>query len=423
MKDYNKDDISLLFAKRKYGEIFHVLSNKSVEKLDEDTFRQVGIEAAAMPKGSMRGDILGTFETQREKFAPDMKIEELKPPAIKPKRKSMKRLAMVATALLISSPFAAFALNRDAIETEAAGADDRTAKIVEHVDKDMDYDSDELKIYNAETDDYLTFEVPNIAEELGEYELGAVVPEDVVALEEESVVVPDEDVILDEDAVIGDEAYGSVRGALDAIATETVEVPELGEMATIIDEVPEIASWRLEAVETARTLLGTPYLWGGKPSNSGWFDVTGEVPRSEVRGLDCSGFTKWIFGEILGDFSNRDLVHFGAGTWKQSNHNPQIPFEEVQPGDLAFNSRHSHVGMVTGFNENGDMMVIHSSGSQGGVVETPLRYYRGAPNENMVFSVFYRPHDGLISALEATMAAREIAAGGRQDNREYGGIR
>lgn len=107
-----------------------------------------------------------------------------------------------------------------------------------------------------------------------------------------------------------------------------------------------IEATRQSLVETAKTMLGAPYLWGG----------------TSTKGMDCSGFTKTIYfmnGVIIPrDASQQVLAGKSVDTSKG--------FENLVPGDLLFFGRPAtenspqrvvHVGMWIGDNE-----FIHSSG-------------------------------------------------------------
>ncbi|HET6527483.1 MAG TPA: NlpC/P60 family protein [Balneolaceae bacterium] len=107
-----------------------------------------------------------------------------------------------------------------------------------------------------------------------------------------------------------------------------------------------VEATRQGLVETAKTMLGTPYLWGG----------------TSTKGVDCSGFTKTIY------FMNGWIIPRDAN--QQARAGKKIDtsngFENLVPGDLLFFGRPAtdstsrsivHVGMWIGNNE-----FIQSSG-------------------------------------------------------------
>jgi cell wall-associated NlpC family hydrolase len=99
-------------------------------------------------------------------------------------------------------------------------------------------------------------------------------------------------------------------------------------------------------VNTSKTLMGLPYLWGGTSS----------------KGVDCSGFTKTIYflnGMVIPRDASQQIA---TGEEVDSTRN----FENLNPGDLLFFGRPAtattkervvHVGMWIGNNE-----FIHASG-------------------------------------------------------------
>ncbi len=101
-----------------------------------------------------------------------------------------------------------------------------------------------------------------------------------------------------------------------------------------------------DLVETSKTLMGLPYLWGGTSS----------------KGVDCSGFTKTVYflnGFVLPRDASQQIK---AGVEVDSTKN----FENLIPGDLLFFGRKAtdstserviHVGMWIGNNQ-----FIHSMG-------------------------------------------------------------
>ncbi|MBN2681508.1 MAG: C40 family peptidase [Bacteroidales bacterium] len=94
----------------------------------------------------------------------------------------------------------------------------------------------------------------------------------------------------------------------------------------------------ISIVETAKSFLETPYLWGGK----------------NPFGIDCSGLTQIVY-KINGVFLPRDAS-------KQVELGRTLNFlNEAKPGDLAFFDNDegiiTHVGILLGSNK-----IIHASG-------------------------------------------------------------
>ena len=107
--------------------------------------------------------------------------------------------------------------------------------------------------------------------------------------------------------------------------------------------------------ESARELLGTRYKWAG---------ITPE------KGLDCSGFVKYVFAKLGIDLPHRaaELAKLGGSITKDTS--------AMQPGDLLVfgkGKRISHVGMYIG-----DGKMIHASSSNKSVVETSVVKFRPA---------------------------------------------
>lgn len=133
-------------------------------------------------------------------------------------------------------------------------------------------------------------------------------------------------------------------------------------------------------LETALSLVGkVPYFWGGK-SPAGWNDewntpklVTsaGSSSTGTIRpyGLDCSGFTSWIYDTALG-------IDIGAGTGGQYPKTTAVSAEDLQIGDLGFlagsgGGGWNHVLMFAGYGSGGERMWVHSSSGSGVVLNSP----------------------------------------------------
>lgn len=136
---------------------------------------------------------------------------------------------------------------------------------------------------------------------------------------------------------------------------------------------------RESIVLTAYQLLGkVTYFWGGKCLVLGWDSrwgtpTTVTAPGSGSTGkvlpfgLDCSGFVDWTFYNAT---SGAYLPGRGGGAASQHGYCTNIAWSDALPGDLVFYADDSHVGIVCGYDSVGNILVIHCSGGQNGVVVT-----------------------------------------------------
>ena len=135
---------------------------------------------------------------------------------------------------------------------------------------------------------------------------------------------------------------------------------------------------RKHILTTALSLVGkVPYFWGGK-SAPGWNDAwntprlvtaAGSATTGTIRpyGLDCSGFTTWVFNTAVG-------VEIGAGCNGQYPNTYGISASELLPGDLGFladDDGWGHVLIFAGYDADGTRMWVHSSGGIGVILNTP----------------------------------------------------
>lgn len=150
---------------------------------------------------------------------------------------------------------------------------------------------------------------------------------------------------------------------------------------------------RKHILSTALSLVGkVPYFWGGK-SDAGWNDewntpkvvtATGSSATGTILpyGLDCSGFTDWVFKTAMG-------VSIKAGSWNQWDNSYAITEADLLPGDLGFMAVPgtvpvNHVLMYAGVDESGKRMWVHCSSGIGVGLNSPnyVAYYRRPINVN-----------------------------------------
>lgn len=136
---------------------------------------------------------------------------------------------------------------------------------------------------------------------------------------------------------------------------------------------------RRAVVETACKLVGkVNYFWGGKSRVIGWDSRWGTIQKVwadgssttgtyRPYGLDCSGFVDWVFYNIS---DGAYTIGHGGGAHAQHTYCTAITWAEAQPGDLVFYSEDTHVGIVGGWDENGNILIIHCASGYNNVVVT-----------------------------------------------------
>lgn len=134
---------------------------------------------------------------------------------------------------------------------------------------------------------------------------------------------------------------------------------------------------RKAVIQTAMQLVGkVGYFWGGKSSVIGWDNrwgtpmevwADGSSTTGTIRafGLDCSGYVDWVFNN-----AHSYVIGHGGGAASQHAYCANISWDEAQIGDLAFYPDDSHVGIVCGFDENGDVLIVHCASGYNSVVIT-----------------------------------------------------
>ncbi len=136
---------------------------------------------------------------------------------------------------------------------------------------------------------------------------------------------------------------------------------------------------RRAVVETACQLVGkVSYFWGAKSLVLGWDSRWGTIQKVwadgssttgtyRPYGLDCSGFVDWTFYNASG---GAYVLGHGGGAAMQHTYCAPITWADAIPGDLVFNPEDSHVGIVGGRDEAGNLLIIHCASGYNCVVIT-----------------------------------------------------
>ncbi len=131
-----------------------------------------------------------------------------------------------------------------------------------------------------------------------------------------------------------------------------------GYMSTIEEKKAAVAAekarkeaLRASIVASASSYIGNPYVYGGNDPHTG---------------VDCSGFTRYILGNIAGVYLNRTAA-------AQSSQGKTVSAAEARPGDLVFYSNGSNVNHVAIYVGNGQ--VVHASNERVGITRSDM-YYR-----------------------------------------------
>lgn len=150
--------------------------------------------------------------------------------------------------------------------------------------------------------------------------------------------------------------------------------------ADIIKNLPaELAPERREVIKTACSLVGkVNYFWGGKSLVMGWDSRWDTVQRVTADGsastgtyrpygLDCSGFVDWVFYNVT---DGGYIIGHGGGAASQHTYCTAISWADALPGDLVFYPDDTHVGIVAGWDEDGNILIVHCASGYNNVVIT-----------------------------------------------------
>lgn len=150
--------------------------------------------------------------------------------------------------------------------------------------------------------------------------------------------------------------------------------------AELLRHLPDdLSPERRAVIETACKLVGkVNYFWGGKSLMLGWDSHWGTIQKVWAAGspstgtyrpygMDCSGFVDWVFYNMSG---GSYIIGHGGGARMQHSYCTPISWSQAQPGDLVFYPEDTHVGIVGGWDESGNIQIIHCASGQNNVVIT-----------------------------------------------------
>ena len=155
--------------------------------------------------------------------------------------------------------------------------------------------------------------------------------------------------------------YGLTISAINL--AQPLSIDEVNYYMSLLDA--EVSYQRRDIIEYALNSVGrVPYYWGGKPYGGGygsnsfgtvtWPDEKGRV----LRGLDCSGWINWIYWSVTGSSLHGESTGTLVGCGRR------IQRSELQPGDIIIRTgADAHVVMFLDWTQNGNMLVIHETGS------------------------------------------------------------
>ena len=150
--------------------------------------------------------------------------------------------------------------------------------------------------------------------------------------------------------------------------------------ADILRNLPaDLSPERREVIKTACSLVGkVNYFWGGKSLVMGWDSRWGTLRKVTAEGssstgtyrpygLDCSGFVDWVFYNAM---EGTYIIGHGGGAASQHSYCTAISWADALPGDLVFYPDDTHVGIVVGWDESGNVLIVHCASGYNNVVIT-----------------------------------------------------
>lgn len=196
--------------------------------------------------------------------------------------------------------------------------------------------------------------------------------EDEIKYEITLLTNPDYEAVLKDFVGLSDEHIGYVMQLYEASYLAGLYGYTFEFADVILPEIVVGSVTREELARVAASIIGHPYLMGGKSSEAG-------APTGP---LDCSGYVDWVYVQCFGiPVGNGGTVPEGvsvSGTAIQWFASEEISQKDLKVGDLGFvrnpasikNGQVNHVGIYLG-NYDGKDYWIHCGGSAYGTADTP----------------------------------------------------
>ena len=176
-------------------------------------------------------------------------------------------------------------------------------------------------------------------------------------------------------------ALDELLAELDALGAllGDLTVSQADALALLQDLPADLSPERKAVIEAACSLVGkVNYFWGGKSLVIGWDSRWGQLQKVTAAGspttgtyrpygLDCSGMVDWAFYNATG---GEYIIGHGGGAHAQHTYCAPISWDEAIPGDLVFYPEDTHVGIVGGRDEHGNLLIIHCASGANNVVIT-----------------------------------------------------
>ncbi len=196
-------------------------------------------------------------------------------------------------------------------------------------------------------------------------------------------------ILAEADAFLVDEEY------IDDSGYEPSEAMTDEDMARILESCKDTDGLRNEVASYALSMVGQiPYYWGGKPTSGDYEDndffsyVPPDTKGRTAKGLDCSGFVKFVYWHVLGyPLNANNTGDFTGGQFKK------VYDSELKPGDVGLlregystgSGNANHIGIFVGRDESGNAIFVHCTGAPRNIVVCGMQnfkvFYRIIPQE------------------------------------------